>query len=52
LFDALLQDEERHAALIDSVVAPLAARQEAARADEARKVAASKVEFFTLVTTR
>jgi alpha-D-ribose 1-methylphosphonate 5-triphosphate synthase subunit PhnG len=52
LFDALLQDEERHAALMVAVVAPLAARQQAARADEARKVAASKVEFFTLVTTR
>jgi alpha-D-ribose 1-methylphosphonate 5-triphosphate synthase subunit PhnG len=52
LFDALLQDEERHLAVMDAVIAPIAARQAAGKAETARKVAASKVEFFTLVTTR
>jgi len=52
LFDALLQDEERHAAVMDAVITPIAARQAAGKAETARKVAASKVEFFTLVTTR
>jgi alpha-D-ribose 1-methylphosphonate 5-triphosphate synthase subunit PhnG len=52
LFDALLQDEERHALLMTAVVAPLAARQAAEKEATAQKVAASKVEFFTLVTTR
>lgn len=52
VFDALLQDEDRHAAIIRSVIAPLAASQRAAKAETAQKVAASKVEFFTLVTTR
>lgn len=49
LFDALLQDGERHDAIAGSVIAPLAARQAAAKAELAQKVAASKVDFFTLV---
>ena len=52
LFDALLQDDEHHAAIAAAVVAPLAAHQAAEKAETALKVAASKVEFFTLVTTR
>jgi alpha-D-ribose 1-methylphosphonate 5-triphosphate synthase subunit PhnG len=52
LFDALLQDDERRAAIAAAVVAPLAASQAAEKAETALKVAASKVEFFTLVTTR
>jgi alpha-D-ribose 1-methylphosphonate 5-triphosphate synthase subunit PhnG len=52
VFDALLQDEERHAAIAEQVLVPLEARQRAAKAESTQKVAASKVEFFTLVTTR
>ncbi len=37
---------------MSAVVAPLAARQAAEKEETAQKVAASKVEFFTLVTTR
>ena len=48
VFDALLQMPERHDALNRYVVAPLAARQRAAKAAGASKMAASKVEFFTV----
>lgn len=49
LFDAMLQDPARHAALARDVVAPLAARQQAAKAARSAKVMASKVDFFTMV---
>jgi alpha-D-ribose 1-methylphosphonate 5-triphosphate synthase subunit PhnG len=49
VFDALLQMPERHDAIAHHVVAPLAARQRAAKAAAASKMAASKVEFFTVV---
>ena len=49
VLDALLQDPSRRAALIDSVVAPLRASQSAARQARAAKVAATKVDFFTMV---
>lgn len=49
LFDAMLQDPARHAALAAEVVAPLAKRQRVATAARAAKVAASKVDFFTMV---
>jgi alpha-D-ribose 1-methylphosphonate 5-triphosphate synthase subunit PhnG len=49
VFDALLQMPERHEAIAGHIVAPLAARQHAAKAAAASKVAASKVEFFTVV---
>ncbi len=49
LFDALLQDPARHDLIERAVVAPLAARQEAARTMQAAKVTASKVDFFTMV---
>jgi alpha-D-ribose 1-methylphosphonate 5-triphosphate synthase subunit PhnG len=48
-FDALLQAESRRQALLDRVVEPLAALQAAARAATARKAAATRVEFFTMV---
>jgi alpha-D-ribose 1-methylphosphonate 5-triphosphate synthase subunit PhnG len=49
LFDALMQDPARHDAVECAVVAPLAARQDAAKATQAAKVTASKVDFFTMV---
>ena len=49
LFDALMQDPTRHGLVERAVVAPLAAQQEAAKADQAAKVTASKVDFFTMV---
>jgi alpha-D-ribose 1-methylphosphonate 5-triphosphate synthase subunit PhnG len=48
-FDALLQAPDRRAALLDRVVEPLAAAQAAAKAAQARKAAATRVEFFTMV---
>lgn len=49
IFDALLQDESRHLALQDGVIAQLARQQAAERDATARDAAASKVEFFTFV---
>jgi len=49
LFDALLQDPARHDALIDTVIRPLAARADAEQTRRASEVAATKVDFFTLV---
>jgi alpha-D-ribose 1-methylphosphonate 5-triphosphate synthase subunit PhnG len=49
LFDALLQDPIRHDEIAYRVVKPLAMRQQAAKTAAAAKVAASKVDFFTLV---
>jgi alpha-D-ribose 1-methylphosphonate 5-triphosphate synthase subunit PhnG len=48
-FDALLQAESRRTALLERVVEPLANAQAEARAATARKAAATRVEFFTLV---
>jgi alpha-D-ribose 1-methylphosphonate 5-triphosphate synthase subunit PhnG len=48
-FDALLQAPARRAGLLARVVEPLAAAQVEARAAQARKAAATRVEFFTLV---
>lgn len=48
-FDALLQAPDRRAALLARVVEPLAAAQTEARAAQARKAAATRVEFFTMV---
>ena len=50
--DAGLQDEAQLAALQDAVIAPLAAAQDAARALEARRAAATEVQFFTMATMR
>jgi alpha-D-ribose 1-methylphosphonate 5-triphosphate synthase subunit PhnG len=49
LFDAMLQDPTRHDALLDRVVMPLAAEQDAAKTAQTAKVMASKVDFFTMV---
>lgn len=48
-FDALLQDPERQAELLDRVIAPLADAQAAARREVAAKAAATRVDFFTMV---
>jgi alpha-D-ribose 1-methylphosphonate 5-triphosphate synthase subunit PhnG len=48
-FDALLQAPARRCALLERVIEPLAAIQEGARETIARKAAATRVEFFTLV---
>jgi alpha-D-ribose 1-methylphosphonate 5-triphosphate synthase subunit PhnG len=50
--DAALQLPDRRAALIAAVIAPLAAAQADAAACEARKAAATRVEFFTMATMR
>ncbi|WP_232478500.1 phosphonate C-P lyase system protein PhnG [Roseomonas rosulenta] len=52
LVDAALQDPARHDALMAAVIAPLSAAQQAARAAEARRAAATRVEFFTMATMR
>jgi alpha-D-ribose 1-methylphosphonate 5-triphosphate synthase subunit PhnG len=49
VFDALLQMPRRREAITRQIIAPLAARQHAAKAAAASKVAASKVDFFTIV---
>jgi alpha-D-ribose 1-methylphosphonate 5-triphosphate synthase subunit PhnG len=49
LFDALLQTPERSAAILDGVIAPLAAEQKAHRQAQSREAAATRVDFFTLV---
>jgi alpha-D-ribose 1-methylphosphonate 5-triphosphate synthase subunit PhnG len=52
LLDAALQDSALHHACMQAVVEPLAAAQQAARAAEARKAAATRVDFFTMATMR
>jgi alpha-D-ribose 1-methylphosphonate 5-triphosphate synthase subunit PhnG len=49
IFDALLQDERRREALLERLVRPLAAVRAEAAALAARRAAATRVEFFTLV---
>jgi alpha-D-ribose 1-methylphosphonate 5-triphosphate synthase subunit PhnG len=49
LFDALLQDPARTAALTGSLVEPLARAHEARRQAARVRAAASRVEFFTMV---
>ncbi|HEV2675572.1 MAG TPA: phosphonate C-P lyase system protein PhnG [Aliidongia sp.] len=49
LFDALLQDPALHDDLMVRVVGPLAVRASAERQRKASEVAATKVDFFTLV---
>ncbi len=48
-FDALLQDPARRVDLLREVVEPMAEARAARRAKEARKAAATRVEFFTMV---
>jgi alpha-D-ribose 1-methylphosphonate 5-triphosphate synthase subunit PhnG len=52
LADALLQDAVRHDSIQAAVIAPLAAEQAEAAARDARRAAATKVDFLTMVTTR
>jgi alpha-D-ribose 1-methylphosphonate 5-triphosphate synthase subunit PhnG len=52
LLDAALQDSALHAACMQAVVEPLAATQEEVRSAEARKAAATRVDFFTMATMR
>lgn len=47
VFDALLQDDARRAAISREVVEPLAGQQRESRDAASRAAAASKVEFFT-----
>ena len=48
MFDALLQQADRHDVLMQDVVAPLAAATAARRATENAAIATSRVRFFTL----
>jgi alpha-D-ribose 1-methylphosphonate 5-triphosphate synthase subunit PhnG len=52
LLDAALQDTAWHDAVMQTIVEPLAAAQQEARAVEARKAAATRVDFFTMATMR
>ncbi len=50
--DAALQDPTCRDALEAAVIGPLAAAQQAARAEAAAKAAATRVQFFTMATMR
>jgi len=52
LLDAALQDSALHQTCMQAVIEPLAAAQQEARAAEARKAAATRVDFFTMATMR
>jgi len=52
VLDALLQDPARQAVLMEAVIGPLAEEQTAAASEQARRAAATKVDFLTMVTTR
>jgi alpha-D-ribose 1-methylphosphonate 5-triphosphate synthase subunit PhnG len=52
LLDALLQDPARHDALHDTVIGPLEETQRRRRDQDARKAAATRVDFFTMATMR
>lgn len=49
VFDALLQDEDHRGPLVRDLIQPLAAARAARTGSEARKSAATRVEFFALV---
>ena len=49
VFDALLQHPGHHDAIERELIAPLVAAYAAARREAARKAAATKVDFFTMV---
>ena len=50
--DAGLLDPALHAALLATVIAPLAAAQRQRREGQARRAAATRVQFFTMATMR
>jgi len=47
--DAMLQQPERRLEIMNSIIEPLKAEQAARDMARAKKVAATKVDFFTLV---
>ncbi|MFD2206537.1 phosphonate C-P lyase system protein PhnG [Kiloniella antarctica] len=49
VFDALLQDETWSEQVLESVISPIALQQKTRRKDRKSKIAASKVDFFTMV---
>lgn len=49
VFDALMQHDAHHDRLEHSLIAPLVAAHQNARNQTARKAAATKVDFFTMV---
>jgi len=49
LFDALLQSDKRGRALMETLIEPLVAAKQGVLDASARKIAATKVEFFTMV---
>lgn len=52
ILDAALQDPARQAALLATVIEPLAAAQADRAARDAGKAAATRVQFFTMATMR
>ena len=52
LVDALLLDDAARPAIAEAVIEPLAAAQDARRAAEARRAAATRVQFFTMTQMR
>ena len=52
LVDALLLDDAARPAIAEAVIEPLAAAQEARRMAEARRAAATRVQFFTMTQMR
>jgi alpha-D-ribose 1-methylphosphonate 5-triphosphate synthase subunit PhnG len=50
--DAALQDPMQRTSLANAVITPLAERQASLRDSQARKAAATRVEFFTMATMR
>ncbi|NKE47012.1 phosphonate C-P lyase system protein PhnG [Roseomonas frigidaquae] len=52
LLDALMQDPERRPGLEAAVIGPLERAQADRRASQARKAAATRVEFFTMTQMR
>lgn len=52
LLDAMLQDPTRHDAVQHAIITPLAEAQQRRRDRDARKAAATKVDFFTMATMR
>jgi alpha-D-ribose 1-methylphosphonate 5-triphosphate synthase subunit PhnG len=52
LVDALMLDEAARPAIAAAVIAPLAAAQDARRMAEARRAAATRVQFFTMTQMR
>jgi alpha-D-ribose 1-methylphosphonate 5-triphosphate synthase subunit PhnG len=52
LLDAMLQDDAARATIDAAVIAPLAAAQAARREAEARRAAATRVQFFTMTQMR